>query len=279
MNDPELTVPESRKDRIRTFLKKIKHAGSFAVGVAAALTTLVVYNFFTPKSHIPTTGEINNLVAQAMGSATPAPALSEQAYKSIQPALVLIEVKGKNPNNTATNGLGSGVIVDTFGDILTSLHVVDGASEIKLFFADGNTSSAQILDKQPEHDIAVLRADQPPEQLVPAVLGDPNSVQIGDEAFVVGNPFGLYSSMSTGVVSGLDRSFMPPNGKARMTGLIQFDAAVNPGNSGGPLMNRNGEVIGIVTGLVNPTGQDVFIGIGFAVPINTASGALGAPQY
>lgn len=279
MNEPNLTGTETRKDRIRAILARIKRASSFAVGVAAALTTLIVSNFLVPKEPIPTSKEINNIVAQAMGSATPEPALSEQAYQAVQPALVLIEVKGSRSGNTETNGLGSGVIVDAFGDILTSLHVVDGASEITLYFANGNISPALIFVEQPEHDIAVLRAEQPPEQLVPAVLGDPNMIQVGDDAFVVGNPFGLYSSMSTGVISGLDRSFNPPSGGVEMTGLIQFDAAVNPGNSGGPLMNRNGEVIGIVTGLVNPTGQDVFIGIGFAVPIDIASGAIGAPQY
>ena len=130
---------------------------------------------------------------------------------------------------------------------------------------------------QPQNDIAVLRATTPPAQIFPAVLGDPRSVRVGDEAFAVGNPLGLYSSMSAGVISGLNRSFKSPNSDIRMTGLIQIDAAVNPGNSGGPLLNRYGQVVGIVAALVNPTGQDVFIGIGFAVPINAAGGAVGAP--
>ena len=101
--------------------------------------------------------------------------------------------------------------------------------------------------------------------------------RIGDEAFVVGHPFGLYGSMSVGVISGFERTFETPDGMQNLQGLIQFDAATNPGTSGGPLLNRYGQVVGIVTMLMNPTGQDVFIGIGFAVPITTAGGAAGLP--
>ena len=104
-------------------------------------------------------------------------------------------------------------------------------------------------------------------------------MHIGSEAYIVGNPFGLYGSLSTGVVSGLDRSFRAPETNRLHTGLIQVDAAVNPGNSGGPLVDRNGNVTGIVTALINPTDDDVFIGIGLAVPIDVAGGAAGAPQY
>ena len=130
-----------------------------------------------------------------------------------------------------------------------------------------------------EKDIAVLSPDHLPAQIVPAVLGNPNSMRVGDEAFVIGNPFGLYGSMSAGVISGFDRSFQPSSNKQLLRGLIQIDAAVNPGNSGGPLLNRDGEVIGIITGIVNPTDQNVFIGIGFAEPITVAGGVFGSPPY
>src|SRR4029077_15476740 len=128
-----------------------------------------------------------------------------------------------------------------------------------------------------DHDIAVLQADVLPSTAVPATLGNPRSVQVGDEAYVVGNPFGLGGSMTAGVISGVNRSFQNPATGGTQVGLIQFDAAANPGNSGGPLMNRAGQVIGIVTSLVNPPGQDVFIGIGLAVPIDFAGGAAGLP--
>ncbi len=109
------------------------------------------------------------------------------------------------------------------------------------------------------------------------MLGDPHTLRVGDEAFVIGNPFGLVGSISAGVVSGLDRSFQMPNNGVTLHGLIQVDAAVNPGNSGGPLVNANGLVVGIVTGLVNPSPDDVFAGIGLAVPIDVAVSGVGMP--
>jgi S1-C subfamily serine protease len=169
------------------------------------------------------------------------------------------------------------VVVDANGDILTALHVVANATSIMVTFADGTRSPAQVQTTQPQNDIAVLRASQPPANLQPAVLGNPRSVQVGSEVFAMGNPFALSDSISAGVVSGLNRSFQLPNNGPLLKGLIQIDAAVNPGNSGGPLVNRDGQVIGIVSGLINPTSQDVFIGIGLAVPIDVAGGAAGLP--
>ncbi|MCB0121268.1 MAG: trypsin-like peptidase domain-containing protein, partial [Caldilineaceae bacterium] len=179
----------------------------------------------------------------------------------------------------ARGGLGSGVLINDNGDILTSLHVVENATEIEVIFADGTESPAQIVSTLPEKDIAVLTPSKLPELLVPATLGNPNALNIGDEAYVVGHPLGLYGSMSAGVISGFNRSFRPQNSEERLEGLIQIDAAVNPGNSGGPLLNRYGQVVGIVAGLANPTEDSFFIGIGFAVPIDVAGGAAGLPPY
>jgi S1-C subfamily serine protease len=157
--------------------------------------------------------------------------------------------------------------------------VVQGADEIQLTFADGTESSGQVIVEQPENDIAVLSANQLPQVLVPATLGNPGAMKVGDEAFAVGNPFGLYSSLSAGVISGFGRSFQPTDSGVRLEDLIQVDAAVNPGNSGGPLLNRAGQVVGIVVGIVNPTDDEFFVGIGFAVPIQTAAAAAGSPPY
>ena len=136
-----------------------------------------------------------------------------------------------------------------------------------------------MIGAQPENDIAVLRAAQTPDIIIPAILGNPHAMQVGDEVFAVGNPFGLYSSLSAGVISGFDRIFQSPDSEVRLEGLIQVDAAVNPGNSGGPLLNRDGQVIAIVVGITNPTDQNFFIGIGFAIPITVAGGAAGLPPY
>jgi S1-C subfamily serine protease len=200
-------------------------------------------------------------------------------YQVIQPSLVLIQAQTAGADGTLEPSVGSGVVINDEGEILTSLHVVTRSTEIELTFADGSRSKATITASQPENDIAVIRAHNPPANLPAATLGNPFAERVGDEAFVVGNPFGLYSSMSSGVISGFNRTFQPEESDYKLEGLIQIDAAVNPGNSGGPLLNRYGEVIGIVTGLVNPTEQNFFVGIGFAVPITTAADAAGAPPY
>ena len=279
MSEESPTQKEKWRARLQRLRTRARSAMLFVAGVLAALVALLLYSLLVPAPHQLTPSEVSDTVAQALASATPAPAFSSRVYQVIQPSLVLIQTQEPDRNGKPENGVGSGVIIDDAGDILTSLHVVSNATEIKLTFADGTESGAQVIARQPQNDIAVLRANQPPAQIIPATLGNPNAVRVGDEAYVVGNPLGLYGSMSAGVISGLDRSFRPPDGNQRLQGLIQIDAAVNPGNSGGPLLNRYGQVIGIVAALVNPTGQDVFIGIGFAVPIDVAGGAAGAPPY
>ena len=165
------------------------------------------------------------------------------------------------------------VIVDT-GVILTNLHVVAGASQVPVF-SDGLESEATVIGLQPEHDLAVLQAKTIPDDLAAATLRSTKDLALGDDVVAVGFPFGIGPSVSAGVVSGLRREYRSPEGKRVLTNLIQFDAAANPGNSGGPLVTADGEVVGIVTAILNPTEQRVFIGIGFAVPIENAAGAVG----
>ncbi len=245
--------------------------------VAAAVVLLGAGLFAVDRraTSRPATSEstVNSIVddklTEAITDLQGLPAPSVAVYNAIRPPLVVIE-----STRPGAPGLGSGIIVNAQGDILTSLHVVEGSATIKVTFSDGTESSATVAASDADHDIAVLEPARLPEVIVPAVLG--GGVQVGDEAYVVGHPLGLVGSLSAGVISGLDRSFRLSNGRT-LRDMIQFDAAVNPGNSGGPLLNRNGQVIGIVTGLANPTGDDSFIGIGFAVPIGTAGGAAGAP--
>lgn len=246
---------------------------------ATASLTVFLYRRYDPTPAPLTQVEIDEIVGQAMASATPPPAFSAQVYQAIFPSLVLIQTHIEEAEDDQDEGLGSGVVINAESDILTALHVVEDASEIKVTFSDGTQATAEMIASEPEIDIAVLRPSQPPDLIVPALLGSLSSVRIGDEAYAVGNPFGLPGSMSAGVISGFDRSFTIRDGEQRLSGLIQFDAAVNPGNSGGPLLNRYGQVIGIVTGLANPEDQNFFIGIGLAVPISVAAGAAGAPPY
>jgi S1-C subfamily serine protease len=244
--------------------------------VVVCLTVVAIALRPTPKK-TPTAADVNGIVdkkvAKAITDLQAQPPASVTVYDAIRGPLVVIQSEHKGATGPEA-GLGSGVIVDAQADILTSLHVVQDSVSIKVSFSDGTDSPATVKSSDPDHDIAVLAPAKLPEVVVPAVLG--GGAQIGDEAFAVGHPLGLVGSLSAGVISGLDRSFPLANGKT-LTGMIQFDAAVNPGNSGGPLLNRNGQVIGIVTGLANPAGDDDFIGIGFAVPIGTAGGAAGAP--
>jgi S1-C subfamily serine protease len=283
--------------RIRRLRSRIGRAATFGSGVLAAFLAVVVYGAVVPGPRQLTPNDVNQSVASALASQTPAPALAQRVYQAVEPSLVLIETEvaavsavrngtlpvalasaSPSASPSAPGGaLGSGVVIDANGDILTCLHVVANATSIHVTFADGTKSPATVVSSQPQNDIAVLQASQPPAKLVPAVLGNPRSVQVGTEAFVLGNPFGLDGSISSGVVSGLNRSFQLPNNGPALTGLIQVDAAVNPGNSGGPLVNRDGQVIGIVSALINPTNEGVFIGIGLAVPINVAGGAAGLP--
>jgi S1-C subfamily serine protease len=285
LDPPPRGEPSESTGGRRRAMTRFRRATPFLAGILAAILGIALYAaLFPPKPGI-TQRQVVDTVDNVLASQTPGPPRSELVFNTIHQSLVLIETDTK-PDATpdpdaspSTSGLGSGVVVNQAGQILTALHVVDDATHIKVTFADGSSTAATIASSDQANDIAVLDPATPPAQIVPATLGNPAAMHVGSEAYIVGNPFGLYGSLSTGVVSGLDRSFKVPDTDRVMTGLIQFDAAVNPGNSGGPLLDRNGNVTGIVTALVNPTDEDVFIGIGLAVPIDVAGGAAGAPSY
>jgi S1-C subfamily serine protease len=280
MGEPSASNTDKLRNQIQRFRGRLRSSFPFISGVLAAFLALFLYNFLFPGTRQLTEEQVNNAIVSVLASATPRPAYSALVYQVIQPSVVLIRTDFQGENGETEKGLGSGVIINDQGDILTSLHIVADAKDIMITFADGTESDGFVLASQPENDIAVLRAFLGPELLIPATLGNPGSMRVGDDAYVVGNPVGLYSSMSSGVISGFNRSFQPPNLDHKIEGLIQVDAAINPGNSGGPLLNRNGHVIGIVTGIINPTEDSFFIGIGFAVPINiAAAGGAGLPPY
>jgi putative serine protease PepD len=194
---------------------------------------------------------------------TAAPSLTVPAiYQRVTPSVVLVQSGRK---------LGTGVIAADNGTILTANHVVAGSTAINVTFADGTTTTATVAAANPKQDIATLVPAKLPKVVVPANLG--GSTEVGAQVVAVGNPLGLTDSVSSGVVSGLDRTASTDAG--RFSGLIQFDASVNPGSSGGPLLDAQGLVIGIVVSIAVPDGEDAFAGIGFAVPIGAALGGGG----
>ncbi len=182
-------------------------------------------------------------------------------------------------NEEVELGVGTGVVIVDKGIILTNLHVVAGADRIEVTFQDGLVASAYVRSVQAENDLAVLQADKIPDDLIAATMRSTRDLAPGDKVLAVGFPFGIGPSASGGVVSGLGRVFRSPEGQQDMRNLIQFDAAANPGNSGGPLVTMDGEVVGIVTAILNPTSARTFLGIGFAVPIESAASAAGMPPF
>lgn len=210
----------------------------------------------------------------------PSPAV--RAYEAILPSLVRIESFVIDPKSNVEKefGVGTGVVIVNDGTILTNLHVVQGAERIQVTFMDGHQTAGILQGVRPEHDLAVLRAKVIPDDLFAATLTSTANLRPGDHVFAVGFPFGIGPSISAGVVSGLQREFKSPKGGHSMSNLIQFDAAANPGNSGGPLVTGSGEVVGIVTAILNPNeNQRTFVGIGFAVPIENAASAVGLAPF
>lgn len=188
--------------------------------------------------------------------------------------------KGKDdPKAMEELSVGSGVVIVDNGVILTNLHVVVGAKRVIVTFHDGSESDADLVSIHPENDLAVIKARKIPDDLRAATLGSADRLKPGDEVVAVGFPFGMGPSVSSGVISGLNREFRSPEGDRLLTQLIQFDAAANPGSSGGPLVTMQGDVVGIVTAILNPTESRTFIGIGFAVTIAAAGRAVGVHPF
>lgn len=208
-------------------------------------------------------GGVHGAATPTSRPSTSASATVAQIFAQDGPSVVIIR--------TARGALGTGVIATRDGTIITADHVVADRSAISVIFADGTKSAAVVASADPKTDIATLTPVTLPQQLVPATLG--GSVQVGANVVAIGNPLGLSFSVSSGVVSGVDRTADTDRGK--FSGLIQFDASVNPGSSGGPLLDAKGDVIGIVVSIADPGRDDAFAGVAFAVPIGTALGGGG----
>ncbi len=273
-----------------------------------AMLTMLGLVFFIARGQTTqpafTAKQIDALVRQSLEE-KPLPSHSVKAYEAVRGSVVRVlglmtegdegddngpapaagdkqksaSAAGKGGEGHVERGIGTGVVIIDNGTILTNLHVVQGARRIKVTFADGHVSDAQVINVQPANDLAVLRAKSIPDDLQAATMRSTADLLPGDEVLAVGFPFGIGPSASAGVVSGLRREFNSPDGQQIITNLIQFDAAANPGNSGGPLVTNDGAVVGIVTAILNPSRQRTFIGIGFAVPIENAAAGAGMPPF
>jgi len=279
-------VDESAAPGVRAFkasrLRRLyERLGWLALGALFSLSMLFVYDYFQPARTELTQEQIDAAVLHTLATKE-LPARAARAAALIAPSIVrirgdILEAKGTQVGDDDF-GVGTGVVIKDDGTILTNLHVVASAPRLVVTFADGLESPAVIVSAQRDKDLAVLKPLNIPDDLQPATLGSSQNLSPGDDVVAVGFPFGLGASVSAGVISGLNRTFKPAEGPP-LTGLIQFDAAANPGNSGGPLVNMAGEVLGIVTAILNPTSVRTFIGIGFAVTIESAGTALGMPPF
>jgi S1-C subfamily serine protease len=252
-----------------------------AGGGLFALLLVLMYAAMQPAPRTISQRDIDAAVLHTLET-KPLPSAAARAYEIIRPSVVRVRGLGhqdSDKDQDVETGVGSGVVIIDKGIIFTNLHVVAGARRVKVVFADGLESDARVTGLEPEHDLAVLQAATVPDDLVPATLRSTQDLAPGDEVVAVGFPFGIGPSASAGVVSGLRREFRSPEGQRLLTNLIQFDAAANPGSSGGPLVTADGAVVGIVTAILNPSKQRVFVGIGFAVPIENAASAVGIHPF
>ena len=249
-------------------------------GALCAVLLVALHARLEPQQHALTQNDIDAAVLHTLQTKT-LPSPSARAYERIRPSVVRVRGLGHEgePDSESERGTGTGVVILDTGVILTNLHVVHGAKRLKVVFADGSESDASVTGVQAENDLAVLQAKTVPDDLQAATLRSTRDLMVGEQVVAVGFPFGIGPTATAGVVSGLRREFQYPDGKRVLTNLIQFDAAANPGSSGGPLVTNDGEVVGIVTAILNPTEQRVFVGIGFAVPIENAAMAVGMSPF
>jgi S1-C subfamily serine protease len=272
----------SIRSRSIAWLKRQRTGVAFFAGIVLTLAIVLGRDMLRPAPPPLTQDDIDAAVLHTFETKV-LPSRAVRPAMAIAPSVVRIQAMSLDKDQPGAelqeSGVGTGVVVMEDGTLLTNLHVVAGADELKVTFFDGTESAAQVAGTKPENDLAILKPQKIPDDLAPATLGSSRGLMPGDDVVVVGFPFGIGPSVSAGVVSGLNRQFRSRDGEPALKGLIQFDAAANPGNSGGPLVNASGEVVGIVTAILNPTSARTFVGIGFAVTIEDAGNALGVPPF
>ena len=277
---PPQTLPVGRFQKFKSWLRW-DFLAVFLMGVAISLTAVGIFSPAFQSRAALTQKDIDAAVLHTLQTKD-LPSPSAKAAAAVQGAVVHVQAYVADPKKKDADiesGVGTGVVIKDDGTILTNFHVVSGAKRLRVTFFDGTEADAIVIGVQPDKDLAVLKPQKIPDDLEPAILGSSQQLAPGDAVVAVGFPFGIGPSVSSGVVSGLNRTFKSPDGRQDLSGLIQFDAAANPGNSGGPLVNMSGEVVGIVTAILNPTSARTFIGIGFATTIESAGSAVGLPPF
>ena len=276
---PEKPVDARAKPQWRELYRRNERRLTLAAFILLAALVLIPMVTESPVAPAISQEAIDAAVTRSLAE-QPLPSVATKAYDAVKGAIVRVRASSDalEADEYLQRAVGTGVVIVDKGTILTNLHVVAGAGRIRVVFADGLESDAKIVGQHPENDLAVLQADTVPDDLAAAVLRPRADLTPGDTVVAVGFPFGIGPSVSAGVVSGLKREYRSASGERILSELIQFDAAVNPGSSGGPLLNASGEVVGIVTAMLDPGGGG-FAGIGFAVPVETASAAAGTPPF
>jgi len=279
---PSSPPAKGLRARLAYRFNQYPRAIAFLGGLLIALSVVLVRDTLAPPAPALTQEDIDAAVLHTLETRD-LPSRAARAAEAIRQSVVRIRSYSVDPSEPEAGlkerGTGTGVVIMEDGTLLTNLHVVAGAEELRVTFFDGSETTAALAGAKPDNDLAVLKPKQIPDDLPPATLGASNRLAPGDEVVAVGFPFGIGPSVSAGVVSGLNREFKSEDGERPLKGLIQFDAAANPGNSGGPLITMSGEVVGIVTAILNPTSARTFVGIGFAVTIESAGTAIGIPPF
>src|SRR5215471_1184038 len=249
--------------------KPMRKRLAFATAIVfAGLIIIPLNGLILPSTAVALQQEIksNTSSSQSSNSSSSNPLSLRTMFKQLENSVVQITSKPPNPQSPNTSTSGTGFVYDNQGHIVTNGHVVGGAMEMDVTFSDGNKYTANVIANDINNDIAVLQISQnATKPLKPLVLGNSSDIGVGDTVIAIGNPFGLSDTMTTGIVSGMDRSV--PYGGYLIPNAIQTDAPINPGNSGGPLLDTKGEMIGMNTAILS--GTNTFSGIGFAIPSNT----------
>jgi S1-C subfamily serine protease len=270
-----------RQARWRTAYARHERPLLTATGALVALLAAWIYLALASSPVTLTQRQIDAAVLHTLESLPMESSLESVAYEFIRPSVVrVLRLNSDEDEDDTERSVGTGVVIVDNGTILTNLHVVAGRGRVVgVVFADGTESAADVIAVRPEHDLAVIQARELPDDLIPATLRSTRHLRMGDRVIAVGFPFNIGPSVTAGVISGLRRDYVTADGQRVLTNLIQFDAAANPGNSGGPLVTLDGHVVGIVTAILNTSTQRVFIGIGFAVPIENAAAGVGMSPF